>query len=329
MATMKDVAKKAGVGMGTVSRALNNSGSVKAETRARILKVIEELDYTPNEIARSFKKQKNKLVGLMVPMINHPFFAELTYFIEDELFKNGYKLMICSSSTDREKEIEYLQMLKKNQVDGIITISYHDIYQNELIELPLVTIDRYISDEIPLISSDNYLGGSMAVEHLINAGCQKLAYVGGEPRYKSTVSDRKRAFIELANQSNIPYTIFEVEEPTIAIMSSEMAYAEHVAEEFVKTHPEVDGIITSADVFAYAVINELIKVGKRVPEDVKVIGYDGVPSLIKMDRQLSTIKQPVEALARQSANVLISLIDGEEVPMQSIFPVEYIDGDTC
>lgn len=329
MATMKDVAKKAGVGMGTVSRAINNSGSVKPETRERILKVIEELNYTPNEMARSFKKQKTKLIGLMVPMINHPFFAELSYYIEDELFKNGYKLMLCSSSTNRDKEIEYLQMLKKNQVDGIITISYHDIYQDEVIDLPIVTIDRYIGKNIPHVTSDNYTGGKIAAEHLVKAGCKKLAYVGGEPRYSSTVTDRRRAFVDVVRKADIPYVVFESTAPSLFQHHNELDYIDHVAEEFLKLYPDVDGILTSADAFAFAIIRKLKILGKRIPEDIKIIGYDGIPSFINAEFTLSTIKQPVELIGRHCSKILLDMIDGEEVPMHSVFPVEYIDGDTC
>lgn len=329
MASMKDVAKKAGVGMGTVSRVINGSGPVKPETKEKVLNVIKELDYIPNEMARSFKKQETKLVGVMVPMINHPFFAELTYYIEDELFKRGYKLMLCSSSTDREKEIEYLQMLKKNQVDGIITISYHDIYQNEAIDLPIVTIDRYISDNIPLVTADNYAGGVIASEKLIQAGCKKLGYVGGEPRYRSTVSDRKRGFIEVAKKHGIPYIIFEATEPitdgTIIIKHHE----ESLAEEFVQLYPDVDGVFASSDNYATAIKNEFEKIGKRVPEDIKVIGFDGIPSIVKNNVVLSTIKQPVDRMGRISAKLLIDIINGKEVEMHSVLPVEYIDGDTC
>lgn len=329
MASMKDVAKKAGVGMGTVSRVINNSGPVKDETRERVLKIIEELDYIPNEMARSFKKQKTKLIGLMVPMINHPFFAELTYYIEDELFKSGYKLMLCSSSTDREKELEYLQMLKKNQVDGIITISYHDIYQNETIDLPLVTIDRYISKTVPLITSDNYAGGVMATERLIKAGCKKIAYVGGEPRYLSTVSDRKRSFLEIANKHDIPSIVFELTDETSNRLQASNQYEEYIAEQFVKCNLDVDGIFTSADSFAIAVINALRKEGKRVPEDVKVIGFDGVPSRVISGTALSSIRQSVEELGRLSAKLLMDVIEGKKVEMHNIVPVEYYDGDTC
>jgi len=155
MVTLKDVARLADVGIGTVSRVINNNGSVKAETKERVLKAIDDLNYVPNEVARNFKMQASKMVGLMLPSIWHPFFSKLTYYIEDELNLFGYKLLLCNSNTDRNKEIQYLSMLKRNQVAGIITVSYHDYYAHERLNLPIVSIDRFISELIPHISSDN------------------------------------------------------------------------------------------------------------------------------------------------------------------------------
>ena len=113
MASIIDVAKKAGVGIVTVSRVINNSGYVKKETRERVEKVIKEMDYVPNEIARSMTRQKNNIVAFILPNTTHLFFGELLYFVEEELYKKGYKMMLCNSSTSLEKDISYIDMLKK------------------------------------------------------------------------------------------------------------------------------------------------------------------------------------------------------------------------
>lgn len=331
MAKIKDVARIAGVGIGTVSRVINNSGPVKAETREKVLRVIEELEYAPNEIARSFKRKSSKLVGLMLPTIKNPFFSELAFYIEDELYLEGYKMLLCSSQTNSEKEIEYLDMLKRNLVDGIITISYHDYYNHDKIENPLVTIDRYISEEIPHVSADNYGGGKLAAEKLIEAGCKSIAYVGGAPRFRSSVSDRKRGLEDVAKANNIPYYEFEESESenSEGSLSRPVINEALVAKEFVRLYPNVEGVLTSSDIFAVALIKELKKIGKRVPEDVKIIGFDGVASSDYLGIQLSTIRQPVEAIGRQSVRVLLGIIKEEKVPSKSVFDIDYIEGETC
>lgn len=331
MASIKDVAREAGVGLGTVSRVLNNSGPVKEETRQKVLKVIQELDYTPNEVARSFKRQSTKLVGLMIPTIRNPFFSDLAYYIEDELFKRGYKMLLCNSVTNREKEVQYLHMLKMNQVDGIITISYHDYYAHEKVDLPLVAIDRYITDQVPHVSSDNYSGGRLAAEKLVERGCKKLAYMGGEPRFKSSVTGRKIGFIDVATENNLPYVIFEASEDQIRHMINHdhIVSEEKVARKFVEEQVDVDGVFTSSDLFALALINELEKKGKRVPEDVKVIGFDGIQTADYFKPVLSTIVQPVEKIGRYSVDVLLGVIKGEANPPDKVFEVEYRQGNTC
>lgn len=331
MAKIKDVARVAGVGIGTVSRVINNSGPVKNETREKVLKVIEELGYVPNEIARSFKRKSSKLVGLMLPTITNPFFSELAFFIEDELYLKGYKMLLCSSETNSKKEIEYLDMLKRNLVDGIITISYHDYYNHDKVDNPLVTIDRYISDKIPHISADHYGGGKLAAQKLIEAGCQSIAYVGGAPRFHSSVSERKQGLEDVAKAKGIPCYIFEEleSEHMDGTLSRTMMDETLVVKEFVRLYPHVEGVLTSSDLFAAALIKELKRVGKKVPEDVKVIGFDGIQSNDYFEPQLSTIRQPVEEIGRQSVNVLLGLINDEKVPSNSVFDISYIEGETC
>ncbi len=331
VAKIKDVARIAGVGVGTVSRVINNSGPVKLETREKVLEVIEELEYVPNEIARSFKRKSSMLVGLMLPTITNPFFSELAFYIEDELYIEGYKMLLCSSQTNSKKEIEYLDMLKRNLVDGIITISYHDYYNHDKVENPLVTIDRYISDKVPHISADHYGGGKLAAEKLIEAGCKSIAYVGGAPRFHSSVSERKNGLVDVAKANNIAHYVFEESESENieGSLSRPMMDEALVVKEFVRLYPHVEGILTSSDLFAAALIKELKKVGKRVPEDVKVIGFDGIQLNDYFEPQLSTIRQPVEAIGRQSVKILLGLINGQEVPSESVLDISYIEGKTC
>lgn len=320
MVSVKEVAKLAGVGLGTVSRVINNTGSVSPATREKVLKAVADLNYVPNEVARNFKMQATKMVGLMLPSIWHPFFSALAYFIENELYINGYKLLLCNSDTDKDKEIGYIQMLKRNQVAGIITISYHDYYAHESIDLPIVTIDRFISDKIPHIASDNYQGGRLAAEALIKGGAKKIAYMGGEPPFRSSVSDRKRALLDVAIENGIPYVVHE----SASCPNHEVT----LAKEFMDVNPDVDGIFTSTDMFAAALIREIEKRGKKVPEDIQVIGFDGIQNNEFFSPYLSTIVQPIEMLSRESVKLLLGLINGEEVPFETILGVSLRQGET-
>lgn len=323
MATMKDVSKLAGVGHGTVSRVVNNTGSVDEKTRKKVLDAIKKLNYVPNEVARNFKSKSTKMVGLMLPTVNHPFFSELAFFVENELFKNGYKMILCNSGSDKEKEIEIIKMLRINQVAGIITISYHSIYSREHLELPIVTIDRYISNDIPHIAANNYQGGLLATESLVNGGSTKLAYVGQEPTFISSVSDRKIAFIDIASKNNIPFVIYE--NPKSKDESSD----KDTADSFVDLYSDVDGVFANTDLLAAAIIKKLRSVGKRVPEDVQVVGFDGIQKNDFFAPILTTIVQPIEKIGKKSVELLLNLIEGNEVQMETILDVEFREGETC
>jgi LacI family transcriptional regulator len=320
MVTLKEVAKLADVGIGTVSRVVNNSGAVKAQTRERVLKAIHDLNYVPNEIARNFKMQESKMVGLMLPSIWHPFFSKLTYFIEEELTNFGYKLLLCNSNTNRNKEIQYLDMLKRNQVAGIITVSYHDYYVHERLNLPIVSIDRLISELIPHVSADNYQGGQLAAQALIQSGVKKIAFIGEEPSYQSSVTDRKRAFVECALQSNIPFSVHTVQ--------SGPGQELRAAKEFVEIYTDIDGVFAGSDMYAAALISELKAKGKRVPEDVQVIGFDGIQEDKFFSPYLSTIVQPVAEIGRESVRILIGIIQGQEVHNETLLPVFLRQGET-
>jgi len=320
MVTLKDVARLADVGIGTVSRVINNNGSVKAETKERVLKAIDDLNYVPNEVARNFKMQASKMVGLMLPSIWHPFFSKLTYYIEDELNLFGYKLLLCNSNTDRNKEIQYLSMLKRNQVAGIITVSYHDYYAHERLNLPIVSIDRFISELIPHISSDNYQGGRIAAEMLILSGVKKIAFLGEEPSYRSSVSDRKRALMDVALEKGIPFSVH--------VVPSGPGQEKRAAQYFVDMYPDVDGVFAGSDVFAAALIMELKQKGKRVPEDVQVIGFDGIQEDNFFSPYLSTIVQPVESIGRESVRLLMGVINKEAVALETLIPVSFRQGET-
>ena len=183
MASIRDVAKQAGVGVGTVSRALNGTGYVSPDTKKKIEKAAEKLGYTPNELARNLYRNRTGIVGVMVPDLDHPFFSCLAKHIEMELYRQGYKTMICNTIGISDRERDYLDMLDRNIVDGIITAA-HSLDEEEYLKQkkPIVSVDREFGPGIPLIGSDHAMGGRMAAELLLKNGCKKVLQVCC-PRY--------------------------------------------------------------------------------------------------------------------------------------------------
>lgn len=321
MASVKDVANLAGVAVGTVSRVINNSGAVKPETRRKVEEAIRELNYIPNEIARNFKMRKSKMVALLLPSIWHPFFSELAYYIEDELDREGFKLMLCNSGGKPEKELYYLDMLQQNKVAGIVGITYNDIEDNVSNDIPIVSIDRHFSKKITCVTSDNYEGGRLALRELVKSGARKPAFLGSVTSVFSETMNRREGFIHEAKAMGIDYVVYEKPDPVV----DDDAYFEG----FLDKHHDADGIFAITDMFAAKYIERAGRRGIRVPEDVKVIGYDGIQDHPYFHPILSTIRQPVEEMARTTIRLLYQKMEGETLEREVYrLPVIFRQGET-
>jgi DNA-binding LacI/PurR family transcriptional regulator len=324
--SIKDVAKRAGVGIATVSRVINNSGYVKNETRKKVEEVIRELNFHPNEIARSMTKQRSGIVAFIIPNSIHLFFAQLIYHFEGELYNYGFKLMVCNSSEQIEKEISYLDMLRQNKVDAVVLLTNNDIERYFEKGMAVISFDRHF-EGIPVLSSDNYKGGVLAANRLIDAGCKHLMFIGDDAqgdyiRVSTEVSKRRIGFIEQAKKRGVTdVTILEYP------LGDYIRIPEYVHDN-VAMHPEVDGIFCVSDAVAADVIRHLEKRGIRVPEDVRVIGFDGGDSFINLGKRITSIRQNTEALAKDLASMILSYRDNKVVTNR-IVPVTLIEGETA
>jgi LacI family transcriptional regulator len=321
--SIKDVAELAGVGVGTVSRVINNHPAVKSETRVKVNAAIKQLNYIPNEVARNFKMQKSTMVALLLPSIWHPFFSELAYYIEDELDREGYKLMLCNSGGRPDKELYYLDMLNQNKVAGIIGITYNDIEDSVSTDIPIISLDRHLGKKITCVTSDNYTGGRIALQELVKAGATKVAYLGITSSAYSEVLLRKSGFIDEAKIQGIEFSTYEEHD--------EVYEDDSFFENFFNLphHQNVNGIFANTDILAAQYIDKAKLYGLQTPEDVKVIGYDGIQDNKLFRPILSTIRQPVEEMARVSVKLLFRKIEGELLE-QEIYriPVKYRRGET-
>lgn len=326
MASIKDVAFKAGVGIATVSRVVNNSGYVKQETKARIEKVIEELGFKPNEIARSMTQQKNHIVAFILPNTKHLFFGELLYEIESALYEKNYKLMVCNSSERIEKEISYIEMLKTNRVDSMILLTNNDIEHLLDKKYRIISFDR-IFEGIPYVASDNFEGGRLAAQHLIERGAKKFMFIGDDHQgmetiVKTEVSKRRIAFMETLKEQGF-YDIIEIEYP----LGNYIDIPDEVQQQ-VLAHPEVDGIFCISDAVAARVIKTLEKAGRHVPNQVKVMGYDGGRSFLNLGKQISSIDQQPHLTAKAIVDIIEHYYKNISIEPFKITPVQLVIGET-
>ncbi|AHV96001.1 LacI family transcriptional regulator [Paenibacillus sp. 7124] len=321
MASIKDVANLAGVAVGTVSRVINNAGAVKPATRAKVKAAIEQLNYVPDEVARNFKMQKSKMIALLLPSIWHPFFSELAYYIEDELDREGYKLMLCNSGGKPEKELYYFDMLKQNKVAGVVGITYNDIENSVSTDIPMISIDRHFNKKITCVTSDNFEGGRIALRELVKAGVKKPAFLGNVPFVYSETMLRKEGFVHEAKILGVPYEVYEEPDP---LRDEDKYYST-----FLNRYQDIDGVFAITDMAAAKYIEKAKQAGIRVPEDVKVIGYDGIQDHPYFHPLLSTIRQPVEEMARTAVRLLLKKAEGETLDREVYqIPVTYRAGET-
>lgn len=316
MVTLTDVARVAGVSKNTVSRYLNSRGYMSDKTKALIQDAIDLLHYQPNQIARSLSLQRTNLIGLVIPDVVQPFFATMASCIEDELDRNGYKMILCNTMHSSAKERKYLDMLVANKVDGIIIgshsvdINYHDI------KAPIVALDRNLDDRIPVVSADHEQGGLIAAKALVDHGCRKVAQFVGFSKVRTPSGKRHTVFAEYMRDHGV--FCFDYE---LRLNQFEFSTYAETARAFFDCYRDVDGIFAS-DLVALALQREALSRGIRVPDDLMLFGYDGSFVYQIAYPSLPTVVQPFDGLAKATVDLLVRQISGETCEgMSVVLPV--------
>ncbi len=319
MANMKDVARLAGVGMGTVSRVLNESGYVSEDVKLRVHSAIETLNYTPNCTAQTLKGGKNKLIGLFVPTVRHPFFSAIAGEIESCLDRRGYKLMLVCSKNSAEKESGVIRLIASGRVDGAIFITHYR-HDDILPGYPIVTLDRHLGENVPCITSDNFEGARRATEYLLQRSTGKIAYFGGKPKVDSEVEERVKGYSAAMQESGKEERIlFEN-----IVHGDEAKYAE----KFFDLFPDAEGAFVSGDMLALALFRETEKRGKKIPGDFKIVSYDGVIDSWIASPKFTVIRQDLTGLSPAIVDQLVRKIEGRPVQNKIVVPAIFEEGET-
>lgn len=307
MAGIKDVAKRAGVGVGTVSRMLNDSGYVAEETREKIEVAMRELNYTPNELARNLYHKRSGIIAVLVPNVSNPFFTEFVDYAEAELYEAGYKMMICNTVKERNAELEYLDMLNRHIVDGVITgVHSLDVEEYRKIHKPIVALDRYLGEHIPVVAVNHKEGGRLAAETLIRNGCKKVLHFMGSTAVESPYHERHYEFERIMKANHIKTYTYELEWNRF-----DSEYHREAVRDVFSKGIEFDGVF-GVDGLAIECMNESIRRHLKVPRDVKFVSYDGTFITELVEPKMTSVVQPIEGLAKESVRLLCNLIGGKE-----------------
>lgn len=307
MAGIKDVAKRANVGVGTVSRMLNNSGYVADATRKKIEVAMKELNYTPNELARNLYHKRTGIIAVLVPNVLNPFFAEFIDYAESELYEAGFKMMVCNTVQESNAELEYLDMLNRHIVDGVITgVHSLDVEEYEKLNKPIVALDRYLGSHIPVVAVNHREGGCLAAEALIRSGCKKILHFRGAEIVNSPYHERHIEFERIMKENHVDTYTYDMKWNRMDLTY----YKEVVQDVFSKTE-DFDGVF-AVDALAIECMNETIRRHRKVPRDVKFVAYDGTFITDLVEPKMTAVVQPVEGLAKESVRLLVNRINGKE-----------------
>lgn len=323
--TMKDIAIKAGVSKATVSIVLNKKdGNISDETKNKILKIAEELNYIPNGAARSLSTNKSETIGIILPDIINPFFSEIARAIEDTASRLNYNVIFCNTDSDVHKEINYTKLLISKLVDGVIFItggkSNHPLEILQSNNVPFVLVDRDVEDQdnycgVYCLNKDGVIQG---LEYLISKGRENIAFVTGNKGLKVS-KQRIEGYKEVMSKYNIfrENLIFESDFTIEGGME--------ITEEIISNNNTgIDSIFYSNDIMALGGLKVLLRRGFKVPEEISVIGFDNINISNFTEPELTTIAQPIYEMGKQSCEILIDIINGNIVNNKIYFKPELV-----
>ena len=317
--TMKDVAKLAGVSLSTVSRVLNDSSLVREETARKVQKAVDKLDYQINDSARILRTNISNLIGIIGAGMERPFLANLLKGIEAEARERGFALIYGDSDGEFKKEQNYLNIMKQKKIDGIILITTN--YYNDLLsivknyQIPVVFASGYISDpEISCVTVDNVAAAYDIVKFLFQVGHDNIAFIKG-PDLDLLASQERLRGVKLALRlSEIEYDPKRFIEGDFTVESGYSA-----AKKIIKKFPEVTAIFAFNDEMAIGAIRYLKEKNIKVPEDISIVGFDGIELGKYIDPALTTIKQSGYQLGLKSIEMLNKIINEEKIEDNKVF----------
>ena len=316
--TMKDVAREAGVSLGTVSKVFNGI-AVGESYKLRVEEAARRLGYQINSYARGFKTNKTLTVALVIPDLTNPYYALLSQHISTNLAKRGYRTLLFLTGGDPDKEQGCLGAAQRNQTDGIIGLLCSTYMQTGI---PFVSLDRYLGTEIPCVTSDHFGGGQLAAEKLIELGCKSLAFVRIGSEVPVEMDKRRLGFEASCRTRQISFREFLLDDQA----------GDSQLRTFLETYIrngklEFDGVFSNTDILAVQLTRILKEHEISVPRDVQVIGFDGIRRFNSEDLFCSTIVQPIAQIAETAVDIVLRE-DPSTIPALTCLPVRYMAGGT-
>ncbi len=314
--TLKDVAREAGVSHMTVSRVINNKQGILQETREKVLRAVEKLDYKPNNVARSLVNRKTRLIGVLVPDIDNPFFSCMVKSTERIASEWNYTVMLGDTGGEIGNEQEYMEIMLGNMVEGVILVTPRMLDTSICkysCQIPLVLVDRSLEDgDILQIWADNRIGASRAADYLIELGHRRIGFISGPANVQDSIR-REQGYRDALERHGIPFNSSLVVRGDF-LLESGYGSLDH----FLSLHPPPTAIFSSNDIMAFGLIKRARERGMAVPDDLSIVGFDNIPFSALIDPPLTTIDHPMLEMGRRAIQLLLSEIYSEEIDKRRI-----------
>ena len=310
MAKIVDVARRAGVSVGSVSRVINDHPTVSSATRERVEAAVRELGYVPNAIAGSLRSRRSKTIGLIIPDVTNPFFSELALHVERSAAAAGYDLILGNSDNSAERQKHYLRALAVRRVDGIILAPARGVDTSFEFEIPLVGVDREVVGR-QFVASDNRAGAKSAIEYLHQLGHSLIACVAG-PKDLRNAQERRTGYEEVA----LPILRSAGVDPAAYMVTADFSYDSGYAaiRRLMDVAPRPTAIFASSDQQAIGGLRAAADLGLAVPGDLSIVGFDDIPLAKLVMPRLTTVGQPVAKIGTFAMQLLLDLLSGATPP---------------
>lgn len=309
--TIKDIAREAGVSYASVSRALSGSRGVSLKTAQRILAVAKELNYSPNGIARNLVNQHSKTIGLIVPDISNPFFADIALSVIHTAEKAGYQTILSNSDWEPRAQERQLQLMREQRVDGVILKPVQDAGDDvayESLGLPAVLLHYSGSKVVSCVDTDHEYGGYLITCHLLGCGCNRIAFIGGLPDSRSNLQRLEGYTRALREAGLAPEDRLVRHGP----FTSESGYA--LTRELLERPAPPDALFCGNDVIALGALQYAQEAGISVPRELCIAGFDGISYASLAQIRLTTIRQDRQRMGETATHLLLDAIEANAAP---------------
>ncbi|NGU51813.1 LacI family transcriptional regulator [Clostridium perfringens] len=331
---IKDIARLAGVGVSTVSRVINDHPDVKDETREKILKIIKESNYIPNNSARILKKNNTNNIGVLVKGVFNPFFAEMINIIGNRINEAGYTMILQQNDYATEDDVDNLiAFVKEKRLQGIICLGGNFLNINDesfqFLDIPVVltsvnTFSKESKSKFSSIGIDNVLAAKASIQYLIDKGHRNIGILLGEKNDVGISGLRLEGYKKALEENNIPYS-----EENVFIGDYDYSGAYRVTKEIINNRKDITAIFSISDIMAVGAAKSVIDQGLQVGEDISIMGFDGMDISKYYNPGITTVKQPKKNMANNSIDLLLALLAKKEEHKHIIFETKIIERESC